>query len=134
MLLDQIYHGERNWFRKTTLLLTIPCAIFPILLAVFGMMQPEGSPLFFAHDKILFAGIYLLYGAGLLFSFLRHRRLVPFFIFALHIGSLAALHAFPVQDWIAYIVLLSIIFTSLANQYYRVGVVYCGEECELDNL
>jgi len=134
MLLDNVYHGERNMLRKTALLLTIPCAIFPILLAVFGMMQPAGYPLFFSYDRLFFGAIYLTYGLGLYFSFLRHRRFYPFLVFGLHVGSLVSLHKYPAEQWLAYVVLLSIIFTSLVNQYYRVGVVYCGEDCELEKL
>lgn len=115
--------------RKAALLITIPCAIFPILMAAYGMIQPEGEELLFRYDRLFFGIIYLLYGYGLYLSWQVHRKLTPALVFIVHLVAVVLLAIYPRQDWLAYVVLVGLIATSLVNQYYRLGIWGCDDSC-----
>jgi hypothetical protein len=135
MTTDQIFHEERNALRKVGLLLTIPCAILPMLAASMGLMQPGNEPLFFAGDKLLFGIIYLFYAAGLWFSWKKHRNAFAAILFILHLSFQFLLLKQPLSEWIPYVVISSIILTSVVNQYYRVGTIACkNETCTYEQL
>jgi len=129
MVLDTLFHSERNKLKKIALLLTIPCAIFPILAAVSGMMTAFSSPLIFKYDYWLFGLIYCFYTAGLFFSWRAHKKIYPFLIFLVHLSSVFYYSWKNDPDWMPYVAIVTIILTSLINQYYRVGSFEC-QECE----
>jgi hypothetical protein len=135
MIADNIFYGEKKWFRKFCLLLTIPCAIAPMLVATFGWLQPAGNPLLFMGEKIIFGLIYVLYMTGLVYSFIAHKHLFPLFIFLLHVAALITFWNMEGNDWISYPVILSLVAASIINQYFRVGAIDCtSDTCTPDSL
>jgi hypothetical protein len=127
MASDSLFYTERDLFKKTALLFTIPCAILPILMATAGFLSIPFAPLFFKYDFILFGSIDALYGYGLLVSWQAHRSLVPALLFILHL-TVTSIYAFytPAQ-WLGYVSVISVIATSASNQYFRMGSLECTE-------
>jgi hypothetical protein len=127
MSVDSLFHTERDFFKKTSLLFTIPCAILPILMATAGFLSIPFTPLFFKYDFILFSCIYTIYGYGLFVSWQAHRSLVPLVLFILHL-IVTFMYAFytPAQ-WLGYLAVISIIATSASNQYFRMGSFECND-------
>jgi hypothetical protein len=127
MASDSLFYIERNLLKKTALLFTIPCAILPVLMATSSFLSIPFTPLFFKYDYILFSCIYLLYGYGLFVSWQAHKSLVPFVIFILHL-VITFVYAFysPIQ-WLGYLAVITIIATSAANQYFRMGSFECND-------
>lgn len=130
MISDNLFLQSKPGLRKIALLLTIPCAILPMLMAAMGMMTHDESPLFFQHETYLFLLIYIGYAYGLGISWQAHRNLIPLSIFIAHIG-MHGLFYYNQQDysWITYMILITLILTSVLNQYYRIGTIACSEEC-----
>jgi hypothetical protein len=123
---DVQFHAERQPLKKAALLLTIPCAIVPIMIAAAGMMVAWSSPLLFRGDFILYGIAYLLYLYGLLLSYHVHRSLVPFAAVALHLASLATYLLADQPEWSGYTTVFSIMLTSIVNQFYRNGSPDCA--------
>lgn len=132
MITDSLFHTERNPLRKIAMLLTIPCAILLIMVASAGVMSIPFKPLFFENDFVLFGIVYLLYGYGLFLSFKVHRNLMPFLFFISHIAVIL-IYIFQRQAaWIGYVSIISIMLTSVSNQYYRTGSIEC-KDCAAGN-
>ncbi len=109
------------------MLITIPCAILPIMMATGGMLSIPFSPLLFRYDFLLFSVVYVTYSAGLYFSWQQHHRLIPFLVFIVHACALAGFVFIAHPEWLSYLSILSIMATSLSNQYYRTGSTACAE-------
>jgi hypothetical protein len=122
---DTIFHRERHPLRKLAMLLTIPCAILPMLIACSGLMVAWSSPLLFDGDFILFGSAYLLYFYGLLLSLRRHRNPKPLSLALLHLAFLAIYLLAEQPEWSGYLCVLSLMLTSVVNQYYRNEVTGC---------
>ena len=129
MIQDSVFFLERKVIRKAALLLTIPCAILPIMLATAGLMSKPVSPLLFHRDYILFGLIYGIYFYGLYLSWQTHRKLLPLGLFAMNILSLFAFAFANQAEWLGYLSVMSIMATSVSNQYFRVGSIACNEDC-----
>ncbi|MBS1666969.1 MAG: hypothetical protein JST58_06300 [Bacteroidetes bacterium] len=127
MVIDSIFYSQNKPIKKIALLLTIPCAIVPIMMATAGIMSIPFSPIFFRYDFILFGILYLWYAFGLLLSWRVHRHWIPISFFLCHVGLLFSFDYFKQSDWIAYATIASIIATSLSNQYFRLGSFECTE-------
>lgn len=132
MITDSLFHTEKKPLKKMALLFTIPCAILPILIATSGLMSVPFSPLFFKYDFIIFTGLYCVYSYGLLLSWYLHRRPLPFLIFTLHLIALISYIFFSQAGWLGYAALISIMATSISNQYFRAGSFDC-KECNTCN-
>ena len=128
MIIDNIFHEERRTFRKLALLSTIPCAILPIAMAGAGLMSVPFEPMLFPYDWILWTTIYIVYAWGLYFSWLHHKRLLPAIIFLLHLLSIGMYILSGQPEQAGFMSILSIVITSVANQYFRVGSLEC-EAC-----
>lgn len=127
MITDFTFYLEIKLVKKVALLVVIPCAILPIMMAAAGIMSIPFTPFLFKYDFVLFSMLYLIYGYGLYLSWEIHRKVLPFFIFLSHLFVLVA-YTFGVQaGWMGYVSVFSIIVTSVSNQYYRVGHGECNE-------
>lgn len=126
-LTDKAFHTESNPFRKIALLLTIPCAILPIIMATGGMMTAFKEPTFFKNDFILFGLVYLIYVYGIVLSWKIHRKIVPFVILLIHLASLFYYSVISPIEFLGYVAVVSIMATSIVNQYYRTGSFECNE-------
>ncbi len=125
---DSIFYSERKTVRKIALLLTIPCAIFPILMAAGSIMSiPGGSPIFFKHEPAFFGVLYFFYAYGLYLSWQKHRKLLPAAFFLLHLAAIFGFVVFAQAEWLGYTCFLSIMSTSVSNQYFRTGSFECKE-------
>ncbi|HVM88817.1 MAG TPA: MerC domain-containing protein [Puia sp.] len=131
MVVDSLFYLEKNWFRKISLLITIPCAILPMLMAVSGLMTAFSSPLFFKHDYLLFAAVYLVYASGLYFSWQAHKKIYPILIFLAHLAGVFIAIKEPNSAWLPYFAIITLILTSVVNQYYRVGSFECKDCADL---
>jgi hypothetical protein len=129
MFKDFIFHSERNLLRKLALLLTIPCAILPIIFSTAGLMSGHIQPMLFSGDYVLFGFVYLLYFYGLLVSFRAHRKIIPYLIFALHVCLMVVFTRGAKENWWAYLSIVSSMATSVVNQYYRIGSIVCNDDC-----
>ena len=127
MVTDHLFYSEKKPFRKIALLFTIPCAIVPIMMATAGIMSIPFSPLFFKYDFILWGMVYFIYTYGLFISWLIHRNWLPFLVFVVHLTFLFFFVFWVQEDWLAYAAIVSIIATSLSNQYFRLGSFECHE-------
>jgi hypothetical protein len=123
---DISFHAERHPLKKTAVLLTIPCAIAPMLIAASGLMVAWTSPLLFDGDFVLFGIIYAMYIYGLILSYRVHRNPAPYLVASLHIGSLAAYLFAGQPEWSGYATVCSLMVTSIVNQYYRNGSTECA--------
>jgi hypothetical protein len=127
MITDSLFFSEKKPLKKIALLFTIPCAILPAILATAGLMSIPFKPLFFKYDFFVFGASHIVYAYGLFLSWQLHRTCLPFGLFALHLVSLF-LYVFLAQvEWVGYVSILSIMGTSLINQYFRVGSLECSE-------
>ncbi len=134
MLIDTLFFAEKSPVRKVALLLTIPCAILPILMATATMMAIPFTPMLFKYDVVLFAFVYLLYGFGLFLSWSSHRKAFPILLFILHLIVLS-IYSFSNQfEWLGYTSIISIIATSVSNQYFRMGSADCNECSQCENI
>lgn len=124
---DQSFHAESHPLKKAALLLTIPCAIVPIMIASAGMMVAWSSPLLFSGDFFLYGIAYMLYLYGLLLSYRVHRNLVPFALISLHLACLAIYILAGQPEWSGYATVFSLMLTSIVNQYFRNGSLDCAE-------
>ena len=124
---DLSFHAERNPVKKAALLLTIPCAIVGIMIAAAGMMVAWSSPLLFQGDFILFGIVYLFYAYGLVLSWRMHRSLAPSALAGLHFACLATYILAGQPEWSGYATVVSIMLTSIVNQYFRNGSLDCSE-------
>lgn len=130
MIIDSLFHRENKPLRKLAFLVTIPCAILPILIATAGFMSIPFEPLFFKNDIYLFSFIYLVYTYGLFLSWQYHRKWTPAILFAIHLISQFAFVKWGQFEWLGYLPIMTIIGTSLLNQYYRVGSLECNDPLE----
>jgi hypothetical protein len=128
MVADNIFYNEKKWFRKFSLLLTIPCAIAPMLVATLGWLQPLGDPLFFYGEKIIFTLLYIFYLSGLFYSMYAHKHFLPLLIFLLHLAALFFFWYLEGKDWVSYPVIISLLATSMINQFFRIGTIACNSE------
>jgi prepilin signal peptidase PulO-like enzyme (type II secretory pathway) len=126
-LADNAFHTESNPIRKIALLLTIPCAILPVIMATGGMMTAFNEPTLFKNDFILFGIVYLVYVYGIGLSWKIHRKIVPSAILLLHFASLFYYSVINPLEYLGYAAVVSIMATSIVNQYYRVGSFECNE-------
>lgn len=131
MILDTLFYTEKKLARKIAMLVTIPCAILPILVATAGIMSIPFSPLFFHHDYLLFGGIYAVYFFGLFLSWQTHKKWISFALFLVHLSSVFVFIFDDQAEWLAYVSITSIMATSISNQYFRIGSVACDKECGL---
>ena len=129
MIQDSVFLSERKLFRKTALLLTIPCAILPIMLATAGLMSVPFAPLLFQYDYVLFGLIYGIYFYGLYLSWQTHGKRLPFGLFTIHLLSVFAFVFGNQAEWLGYLSAISIMVTSISNQYFRVGSIACSKDC-----
>lgn len=128
---DSVFYFERNLFKKTALLLTIPCAIQPILLAVIGMMSLSTTPLLFQYDYLIFGCIYSVYFYGLYLSWQVHFKILPFGLFGIHLISIFLFNTNNEPEWLGYLSIISIMATSISNQYFRLGTIACNDDCKI---
>jgi hypothetical protein len=131
MILDALFYSEKKPIRKIALLFTIPCAILPIMLATAGLLSTPLNPLFFEHDYLIFGAIYLVYFYGLFLSWQTHRKWIPFALFLVHLLFVFAFIFGEQTNWLVYLSIITIITTSLTNQYFRLGSTACGSDCYL---
>jgi hypothetical protein len=131
---DHSFHQESRPLQKLAYLLTIPCAIVPIMISAAVLMYAFREPVFFRCDFLPFSILYLLYGYGLWLSWNRHRNVVPLLLFIMHLVSLIWFAVIEPLEWLGYIVVVSVMVTSIVNQYFRYGSFECadciGETCE----
>jgi hypothetical protein len=125
MITDNVFHTERRVFRKVALLLTIPCAILPMMMASAGLMSIPFEPMFFRYDWLLWLSVYGIYASGLYFSWQHHKKFIPGILFLLHVACLCFYLCAGQMDLFGYTTILSIIITSVFNQYFRVGSLEC---------
>lgn len=128
---DSTFYDERNLFRKAALFLTTPCAIQPILLSVMGMMSLSINPLLFQYDYLIFALIYSAYFYGLYLSWQVHSKIIPFGLFGIHLISVSLFNIIDQPEWLGYVSIISIMATSISNQYFRLGTIACNEDCKI---
>jgi hypothetical protein len=124
---DTQFHEARKIGEKVPLLLTIPCAILPILMACATFLSLPFEPMLFKGDHWAAGLLYVLYLVGLGLSFKRHRQWLPLLLFTAHILILWAYVNFTQDLLIGYLSVLSLIGTSVLNQYYRLGVWGCQD-------
>lgn len=129
MIQDSVFFSEKGTFRKTALLFTIPCAILPIMMAAAGLMSVPFTPLLFQYDYVLFGSVYGVYLYGLYLSWRTHRKLLPFGLFAINLLSVLVFMFGNQAEWLGYSSVISIMATSVTNQYFRAGSVSCNEDC-----
>ncbi len=130
---DSLFYSERKPVKKIALLLTIPCAIFPILIAAGSIMSiPYGSPMFFKYESVFFGVLYFFYAYGLYLSWQMHRKLLPVAFFVLHLIALFTFAFLAQAEWLGYIPFLSIMAASVSNQYFRTGSFEC-KECSMNS-
>ncbi len=129
MMQDSAFHSEKNLIRKVALLFTIPCAILSIMLATTGLMSVSFTPLFFQYDYVLFGVIYVTYFFGLYLSWQIHGKLLPFGLFVIHLLSVFTFVFVSQAEWLGYLSVISLMATSISNQYFRVGSFICNEDC-----
>jgi hypothetical protein len=122
---DKPFHQENQPLRKAALLLTIPCAILPIMMSAAGMMYAGREPVFFRYDGVIFGAVYLLYGYGLVLSWKLHRHWLPPLVFAGHLAALLYFALIDPVEWIGYFTVFSIMVASIINQFFRVGRIDC---------
>lgn len=135
MITDSIFDQSKPGLRKISLLLTIPCAIMPMLLAAMGMMTSGDTPLFFQQEKIIFSLLYVGYASGLWFSWRVHHKALPIAIYLTHIGLLVlTYYNQQLYSWATYGVVITLILTSIVNQYYRLGTIACTDECTWEKI
>jgi hypothetical protein len=127
MATDSHFYSEKEPFKKIALLFTIPCAILPVIMATAGLMSIPFAPLLFKYDFIVFGVLYLVYTYGLFLSWQMHRTWLPFSVFALHLATLVIYIFFVQVEWLGYVSVVSIMGTSICNQYFRVGSFECNE-------
>lgn len=124
---DHSFHREKQPLTKIAYLLTIPCAIVPIIIAAAGLMYAFREPLFFAYDFLLFIAVYLVYAYGLFRSWKTHRKLGPGLVFLTHLAALGSFSFAGEPEWLGYFVVVSIMATSIVNQYFRYGSLDCAD-------
>lgn len=129
MIVDALFLNEKSAFRKIALLITIPCAILPIIMAASLLMTNNDAPQLFSGDKWLALPVYLFYVAGLYFSYRLHRKLWPFTLFIIHILFLLAVQEGLWKTGMPYLAIFSILITSVVNQYLRTGSPACDDNC-----
>lgn len=125
MVTDALFYSEKRLFNKTALLLTKPCAILPVMMATGGMLSMPFSPMLFRYDFILYGLVYIVYSSGIYLSWRQHRSPIPFIILGIHITDLIFYVFSGSPDWVSYLAILSIMATSLSNQYFRSGSIEC---------
>jgi hypothetical protein len=79
----------------------------------------------------LFLAIYIIYFFGLIVSWQRHRKAYPLLLFAFHLLFLGYHIFIKPTEWVGYVVVISVMATSILNQYFRIGSIEC-EICEVD--
>lgn len=127
---DSLFFSENSAFRKIALLSTIPCSIGLMMFASSLIMNSSYRPMFFEYDSLLALPFYLFYTYGLYVSFKLHRKIWPMLLFGLHVLGLIIHQLLIKQDWLVYGVIVSILLTSVWNQYLRTGSAKCnGIEC-----
>jgi hypothetical protein len=131
MILDTLFYSEKKPFKKIALLFTIPCAILPVMLATAGLLSTPFAPLFFEHDYLLFGAIYTLYFYGLFLSWQMHKKWVPFILLLVHLLFVLAFIFGEQTNWLVYLSIVTIMTTSLSNQYFRMGSTACSNDCGL---
>jgi hypothetical protein len=124
---DHSFHRETRPLRKVAYLLTIPCAIVPILIAAAVLMYAFREPVFFRFDFIPFSILYFVYGYGLFLSLSKHKNPIPILLFILHLLSLAWFAFVVPLEWLGYLVVVFIMITSIVNQYFRNGSFECAD-------
>jgi len=129
MIIDTVFYNEKSVFRKTALLVTIPCAILPVMLASSLLMSPWHKPVLFKGDYFLAIPVYILYTAGLYLSYVKHNKWIPALLFVLHLVALIAVKQGAYPALMPYVAIFSLILTSVMNQYYRTGSPACDESC-----
>lgn len=125
---DQLFFTERKPIRKIALLSTIPCSVGVMMFAVSLILNNKFTPVFFEGDTILALPFYGLYLYGLWLSYRQHRHIWPVLLFFIHIVSLFLYYLNSHNDWIVYSVILTILFTSVLNQYLRTGSPSCSQD------
>ncbi len=129
MIVDTVFYNEKSIFRKTALLVTIPCAILPVLMASSLLMSPWHKPVLFKGDFLLAIPVYVVYLIGLYLSYKKHNKWNPTMLFVLHLVALVAVQQRAYPALMPYVAIFSLILTSVMNQYYRTGSPACDESC-----
>ncbi len=125
MVSDDLFQLERSPLRKLALGLTIPCAILPILMSVYGLINLPFAPLLFRYDYFLFGGVICFYISGLIISYRLHKNLLPLLFFIVSIGSVCFFLLIKQIDLLVLVAIISILLSSLTNQYFRTGSSDC---------
>jgi hypothetical protein len=125
MITDDLFFSEKKPLRKAALAITIPCGILPILMSVYGLINLPFAPLLFRYDYILYLFIICLYVYGLFISYQNHKKILPFLMFILSMGSICYFIFFSNLDFLVPVAIISILLTSLTNQYFRTEPTDC---------
>lgn len=129
MVSDTLFFGEKAFWKKAALLITIPCAILPIMMAASLIMNGIFRPVLFSGDFLLAIPVYGLYSAGLFFSFQAHRNWVPAVLFLLHLLFVLLMVFGLRNEALPFLAIFSVMGTSIVNQYFRTGSPECDESC-----
>jgi len=117
--------GKPNLVQTFALVLTVPCAIIPIMLATSGISTIPYGNMFFPRDWILFVSIYLVYAYGLYLSYQIHGNLLPFFAFFINVATVLFFVFLDQLNAFLIVAIISIMVTSICNQYYRNEFTSC---------
>lgn len=127
---DSLFLTERNLLHKWALLTTIPCAVGIMMFASSIVMKSHWQPTLFSHDYLLALPLYGLYTMGLWLSYKHHRNIFPFLLFGAHVATIVIQLTVWKTGSIIYFSILTILLTSVVNQYHRTGSTSCeGGSC-----
>lgn len=123
MLTDELFVSEKKPLKKLALGLTIPCAILPILMSVYGIINLPIAPLLFKYDFLII--IISFYTWGLILSFAKHKKILPFLFFTCSmISVINFLFSLNAEIWVP-LSIVTIIASSVSNQYFRIDTEDC---------
>ena len=99
--------------------MTVPCNIFPAMLAVAGFLNIPYGYMLFPYDTVLYGAFALLYIAGLWFSFRLHKKRLPLFLLVVNIAAIIYYIWFQQAGACVVMAIIATMGASISNQYYR---------------
>ncbi|MCU0337647.1 MAG: hypothetical protein MUF12_07270 [Sediminibacterium sp.] len=112
-------------FYSTAKLLTVPCAILPMLLAVSSLMSIREGGMLFKNDYFFFGLFYVIYIVGLWQGYLQHKQVVTWIVFFTHVLALSTFVVVE-RDLFGYVAVITLILTSATQQYHRMKYEECS--------
>ncbi len=115
----------KSLFYSTAKLLTVPCAILPMLLAVSSFMSMNEGGMLFKNDYFFFGLFYIIYSVGLWQGYQQHKQVITWFVFFIHLLALITF-VLAESDVFGYIAVFALILTSATQQYHRMRFEECS--------